>query len=320
MESNQNLKIRGGRGGAFTLIEVLVVVAIIALLISILLPSLAQAREQAKVAACSANLSQISKSLTFCYNDYKAYPEIDDSQVILMTWLDVLVARRYLPDFNVGYCPKDAKPDLFNRERGRNWSFNYPTPLGGGYGCDYSYGINYILTRLKITDRPSSLKLDQMASSRVFVSDAFWNWMHGWASPGMEFNAWDYGGAGFNSMGWRHGTRANPSADVGFYDGSVRKVLLNLGDKYTVGPMTGKIRGLRTGDKFFWRPAEHTFIGNPWAGPVNNVQIDGVTPFADTDYPDGDDSPSMPNELSPHWLSNYQKWPPGLLAHKGRSS
>ena len=90
----------------FTLIEVLVVVAIIALLISILLPSLASAREQAKVAVCSANVNQMDKALRYCFNEYKAYPEIDDGQVVLMTWTDVLLTRRYLADLMSPTAPR----------------------------------------------------------------------------------------------------------------------------------------------------------------------------------------------------------------------
>lgn len=58
----------GSRG--FTLIEVLVVVAIIALLISILLPSLAAARNQAKLVTCQANLKQIATSITSYQTEY----------------------------------------------------------------------------------------------------------------------------------------------------------------------------------------------------------------------------------------------------------
>ncbi len=52
---------------AFTLIELLVVVAIIALLISILLPSLKEAREQGKKAACLSNLKQMGN----CQGQYQ---------------------------------------------------------------------------------------------------------------------------------------------------------------------------------------------------------------------------------------------------------
>lgn len=54
----------------FTLIELLVVVAIIALLISILLPSLAQAREQAKVAKCLASNRTLIQATHTYFNDW----------------------------------------------------------------------------------------------------------------------------------------------------------------------------------------------------------------------------------------------------------
>ena len=59
---------------AFTLIELLVVVAIIALLISILLPSLSQAREIAKKAACAAHLRDIGNAMAIYTTEWDAYP------------------------------------------------------------------------------------------------------------------------------------------------------------------------------------------------------------------------------------------------------
>ena len=48
------------RKPGFTLIELLVVIAIIAILAAILFPVFAQAREQARMSACSSNFKQYS--------------------------------------------------------------------------------------------------------------------------------------------------------------------------------------------------------------------------------------------------------------------
>jgi len=61
---------------AFTLIELLVVISVISLLMAILLPSLGKAREQARRAACMANLRSIGQSI-FIYahdNDGRLVP------------------------------------------------------------------------------------------------------------------------------------------------------------------------------------------------------------------------------------------------------
>jgi prepilin-type N-terminal cleavage/methylation domain-containing protein len=82
--SKSTTLVRSKRG--FTLIELLVVVAIIALLISILLPSLSKAKEQAKMTACMANISDVGKVLVIYLLDLNKLPIYVTSDNTWCSW------------------------------------------------------------------------------------------------------------------------------------------------------------------------------------------------------------------------------------------
>lgn len=147
----------------FTLIEVLVVVAIIGLLMAVLLPSLAKARDQARVPVCLSNLKSMSLATQLYLNNNKeqfpvrsattstgggsVFGAFEPMRTIIKS------DRRPLEIFA---CPTDADPvrqyllgdDVGTDPGGLGIGTFYKMPAD--YAIQYSYGLNN-MTGLKPT-------------------------------------------------------------------------------------------------------------------------------------------------------------------------
>jgi prepilin-type N-terminal cleavage/methylation domain-containing protein len=114
-------KERTTRPRAFTLIELLVVVAIIALLVSILLPSLNRAREQARIVACMANMSNLSKAtITFAAEHHGYGP-------LLGEWVEW---RKIDPDYRRYEYQSDYPPSGLDEPYLKCWQVAMASQLG----------------------------------------------------------------------------------------------------------------------------------------------------------------------------------------------
>ncbi len=122
------LRLRRDVQGAFTLIEVLIVIAIVALLASFVVPLAGRAQGQAKVMSCRAHLHNIGVALVLHANDH-------DGELPVTRQVDgpheamVRALERYVSQKENFYCPGETRPERRfspeNAEAGRIGYFYY---------------------------------------------------------------------------------------------------------------------------------------------------------------------------------------------------
>jgi prepilin-type N-terminal cleavage/methylation domain-containing protein/prepilin-type processing-associated H-X9-DG protein len=117
----------------FTLIELLVVIAIIAILAAILFPVFAQAREQARLSACTSNFKQYSTAWMMYVQDYDStFPPYSvntpwkPGELTFTTW-DLLL-QTYIKNYGVSRCPSDPYPAVYEFKDGSTIWRSYTSP------------------------------------------------------------------------------------------------------------------------------------------------------------------------------------------------
>ncbi|HUA65132.1 MAG TPA: prepilin-type N-terminal cleavage/methylation domain-containing protein [Alphaproteobacteria bacterium] len=233
------------RSGAFTLIELLIVIAIIAILASILLPVLARAQQRADRAYCLNNMRQLAEAWIMYADDNNSYIALngDTSDQTINSWVKGIMKWDFPPSsswsdnynatnlydsllgpycgraIGIYKCPGDRKNAAKGprvRSISMNAYMNGASTSSDIVGAGYSTNLIYTKLTKMVAPGPSDLWvfLDEQGDS---INDGFF-----FIAMGQTTSWWDrpanyHGGTGAfsfadghaESRAWRDGLIAN---------------------------------------------------------------------------------------------------------------
>lgn len=156
-----------GRRGAFTIIELLVVITIISLLVAILLPAFSSARRTARQTECGTHLREVDLATAMYLQTEKAFPTLNNDpedghwQYNYVIWdgrdfqhnFGPLVQTNLVSDMRILYCPTQESP--YHRLN----TFVNPWPVQQLLDTRAAYGRRPRVTGMDVTQMLPGLSL-----------------------------------------------------------------------------------------------------------------------------------------------------------------
>lgn len=237
----------GHSRSGFTLIELLVVIAIIAILAAILFPIFGRAKENARRAACQANVKQICLALAVYVDDNKGRlpnpswacriidlelnrngkgPYIQDNLHSYLKndqiWLcPSLNPAMRLPDFGVG--SENYSKYTWSQDRGTY----------GGIKSYSNYMWVHLLSTGRIVSGTSASDIVRPSKATMFFELPYWGSPPHFNTPGLALRGRTMGG------------------NVGFYDGHVKFIIHHYDNVWGIMSPQG------------WRDSDPVTAGSP---------------------------------------------------------